>query len=236
MAAYHKPLNPNAPEFIPTSLLQLSRQFQHPHPHSHFGFCSRRCLPPRLLKKKENRSFYRRKPLPVEDKVKTYLAGKTSVMIRNIPNDFGRSDLLRILDKHCWKVNKEAAAYGYYNDQEQNPSSYDFFYLPMDFVKRANLGYAFVNFTSSIAAVRFHREFDHFFWAYPKTNKTCRITVAKFQGKEELTQHFKESKFPCHTNEYLPVVLSPPSDGFTGYSLKTIGYRVGFRGGASGRA
>ncbi|VVA99336.1 unnamed protein product [Arabis nemorensis] len=102
--------------------------------------------------------------------------------------------------------------------------------------KRANLGYAFVNFTSSIAAVRFYREFDKFFWANQRTKKICEINTAKFQGKEELSRHFKESKFPCHTDEYLPVVLSPPSDGFTAYKLKTLGFRVGFRGGASRRA
>lgn len=135
---------------------------------------------------------------------------------------------------------------------------------------RANLGYAFVNFTSSVAAARFHREFDNFFWTNPRNKKVCQITVAKFQvwvsfgllgfincsclfrvifkscvilgfifykqGKEELSQHFKDSRFPCHTNEYLPVVLSPPSDGYTGYNLKTLGYRVGLRGGPSRRA
>jgi len=48
--------------------------------------------------------------------------------------------------------------------------------------KRANLGYAFVNFTSSLAAERFRREFENFSWdniGFRK--KICEITVAKYQ-------------------------------------------------------
>ncbi|XP_010461369.1 PREDICTED: protein MEI2-like 7 [Camelina sativa] len=177
------------------------------------GFCNKRCLPPRLLKKFSSEKFV---PLP-ENK----LAGKTSVMVKNIPNCLGRTDLLRILDNHCRKHNRE--------------SSYDFLYLPMDFVKRANLGYAFVNFTASVAAERFRREFENFSWGNLGYRKVCEITMAKYQGKEELTKHFKDSMFTCHTDNYLPVVLSPPSDGFTGYTLTTLGDRVGLRGGGSRR-
>jgi hypothetical protein len=33
------------------------------------------------------------------------------------------------------------------------------------------------------------------------------------QGLEALKEHFKNSKFPCDNDEYLPVVFSPPRDG-----------------------
>lgn len=94
---------------------------------------------------------------PQEDTLKSLSGDKTSVMIRNIPNMFGsvfnlkillcnmylcyceclkdvfvfcllfgrRKDLLRILNIHCRRENKV---------QQQIPSSYDFLYLPMDFV------------------------------------------------------------------------------------------------------
>nr|ABE65689.1 RNA-binding protein [Arabidopsis thaliana] len=197
-----KSLNPYAPAFTPPSRSPPLFNFNKPFP------CHRRCLPPRLLKK----------PLP-ENK----LAGRTSVMVKNIPNCLGRMDLLRILDNHCRKHNEK--------------SSYDFLYLPMDFGKRANLGYAFVNFTSSLAAERFRREFENFSWdniGFRK--KICEITVAKYQGKEELTRHFRNSRFTCHTDDYLPVVLSPPSNGFTAYTLTKLGYRVGALGGGSRNA
>ncbi|KAF8110130.1 hypothetical protein N665_0087s0011 [Sinapis alba] len=227
------PLNPKAPEFYPKN------RAQEPNFPSHTTFSVKpgklrqpKCLPPRLLKQKvwvhKNRNFSSRKPLPPpkESVLKSLFGDKTSVMIRNIPNIFGRKDLLRILDNHCRRENSV---------QQQTPSSYDFLYLPMDFVKQANLGYAFVNFTSSVAAERFRREYDNFLWVDFGYKKICEISEAKYQGKEEYTQHFKDSRFPCHTNDYLPVILSPPSDGFTCYTLTTLGYRVSTRGGGTGR-
>ncbi|CAA7062335.1 unnamed protein product [Microthlaspi erraticum] len=211
----------------------LNAKLEKPRQPYRFMFCNRkcppppRCLPPRLLKQKgwvpKNRSFPPANtvpppPPPEEVQTEPLFGDKTSLMIRNIPNNFERSELLRILDIHCWKENKDA-------DFRQILSSYDFLYLPMDFVKHANLGYAFVNFTSSVAAEKFRREFDNCVWTNSGYNKICEITVAKCQGKEELSQRFKNSTFPCHTDEYLPVALSPPSDGFTGYCLTTLGHR-----------
>ncbi|KAG7599399.1 Mei2/Mei2-like C-terminal RNA recognition motif [Arabidopsis suecica] len=248
-----KSLNPNAPEYLPRFSKNPNLyypppscpsvfNFNKPFPCStkpckaitgadvksekepfRYEFCHRRCLPPRLLKKQvwvhKNHNFSSAKVVPLPE---NKLAGKASVMVRNIPNCLGRTDLLRILDNHCRKHKTE--------------SSYDFLYLPMDFVKRANLGYAFVNFTSSVAAERFRREFENFSWGnLGYRNKICEITVAKYQGKEELSQHFKNSRFTCHTDEYLPVVLSPPSNGFTAYTLTTLGNRVSLRGGGSSR-
>ncbi|CAN6893498.1 unnamed protein product [Brassica oleracea] len=242
------PLNPKAPEFYPKNRAQELSQKPKFLSFTTFsvkpGKLSRpKCLPPRLLKQKvwvpKNRNFLPRKPLPPpkeaelksphspqEDTLKSLSGDKTSVMIRNIPNMFGRKDLLRILNIHCRRENKV---------QQQIPSSYDFLYLPMDFVKHANLGYAFVNFTSSVAAERFRREYDNFLWVGFGYKKICEISEAKYQGKEEYTQHFKDSRFPCHTDHYLPVILSPPSDGFTCYSVATLGYRVSTRGGGTGR-
>lgn len=36
---------------------------------------------------------------------------------------------------------------------------------------------------------------------------------ASAQGLESLKEHFKNSKFPCDSDEYLPVAFSPPRDG-----------------------
>ena len=35
----------------------------------------------------------------------------------------------------------------------------------------------------------------------------------KIKGLEALKEHFKNSKFPCEMDHYLPVVFSPPRDG-----------------------
>ncbi len=38
----------------------------------------------------------------------------------------------------------------------------DFFYLPIDFSNKCNLGYAFINLTSTEAAEKFSRDFQGF--------------------------------------------------------------------------
>lgn len=55
-----------------------------------YGFCHQRCLPPRLLKKQvwvhKNPNFSSSKVVPLPE---NKLAGKTSVMVKNIPNCLG---------------------------------------------------------------------------------------------------------------------------------------------------
>uniref|UniRef100_A0A0R0GV62 Mei2-like C-terminal RNA recognition motif domain-containing protein n=1 Tax=Glycine max TaxID=3847 RepID=A0A0R0GV62_SOYBN len=104
----------------------------------------------------------------------------TTVMIRNIPNQFKFEDLQLILDEHCFKQNKSA-------EDPKAWSKFDFVYLPMDYGKHAiekkksNLGYAFVNFTTPAAAFKFYSEFQGFEWDVAKNKKICEINVAQYQ-------------------------------------------------------
>ena len=41
---------------------------------------------------------------------------------------------------------------------------YDFFYLPIDFKNRCNLGYAFVNFKNASTTAEFYKEFHSKSW------------------------------------------------------------------------
>ncbi|KZV35126.1 hypothetical protein F511_20219 [Dorcoceras hygrometricum] len=106
----------------------------------------------------------------------------TTVMIKNIPNRLRRDDILKFLDGHCCAYSLE----------------YDFLYLPMDFRKKGNLGYAFVNFTSPISANKFKKILQNFKWE---------------TGKEVYTRRFKDAEFACHEMDFLPVVLDPPRNG-----------------------
>ncbi|KAL5779533.1 hypothetical protein ACOSQ2_010270 [Xanthoceras sorbifolium] len=153
------------------------------------------------------------------------LKGKTSLMIKNIPNHFDRHDLLKILDKHCRAEKSKAKL-----RSDPCRSEYDFVYLPMDFGFRANLGYAFVNFTSGAAALRFCTAFDKYEWEVAATGlkkKICEITCAAIQGKDGLVKNFENSKFSCHTRRYLPVTLSPPRDGWNHTRPTLIGRCIG---------
>ncbi|XP_050365621.1 protein terminal ear1 homolog [Argentina anserina] len=146
----------------------------------------------------------------------------TTVMIKNIPNQFRRTDLVAILRRHCFEENKKS----------EYKSEFDFVYLPMDFQKYwedkrvANLGYAFVNFTSPVAALRFFRYYNNREWNVRVNNKICQITSAKIQGKEALLRQFENSVFWCHSDMYLPAVLEPACDGEYLPELINVGFRV----------
>ncbi|KAL0360176.1 UNVERIFIED_CONTAM: protein terminal ear1 [Sesamum radiatum] len=129
---------------------------------------------------------------------------KTTVMIKNIPNQLGRDFMLKFLDDCCKSYSLE----------------YDFLYLPMDFRKKGNLGYAFANFTSAVAALEFSKTLHNYKWETACTDrgpitskKICEVTWARIQGKEALIRRFKNSSFCCERLDFLPVVLDPPRNG-----------------------
>ncbi|KAB2629068.1 terminal ear1-like protein [Pyrus ussuriensis x Pyrus communis] len=124
-----------------------------------------------------------------------------------------RCDLLTVLRNHCRDENLRACREGV-----STKSEFDFVYLPMDFKqfwnhkRTANLGYAFVNFTSFTGANRFYKKFHNEQW----------------KGLEALKKNFESKVFWCHTEEYLPAVVEPPSEGVMQQPKVTpVGTRVG---------
>ncbi|CAA0827863.1 MEI2 C-terminal RRM only like 1 [Striga hermonthica] len=115
-----------------------------------------------------------------------------------------RDYMLKFLDEYCKAYHLE----------------YDFFYLPMDFRKKDNLGYAFVNFTSPFSALTFKDALQDFKWqtVYDSgrpmsSKKICDVTWGRIQGQKALIEKFKDSRFKCDNPEFLPVVFNPPRNG-----------------------
>ncbi|CAH9132013.1 unnamed protein product [Cuscuta epithymum] len=137
---------------------------------------------------------------------------RTTVMIKNIPNKYSQKLLLNMLDNHCIHCNDQIAG----TDGGDLPkSSYDFVYLPIDFINKCNVGYGFVNMTSPQATWRLYKAFHQQSWEVFNSRKVCQVSYARLQGLEALKEHFKNSKFPRDAEEYMPVVFSPPRDGKT---------------------
>ncbi|KAB2617182.1 protein MEI2-like 7 [Pyrus ussuriensis x Pyrus communis] len=148
----------------------------------------------------------------------------TTVMVKNIPNQFKRTDFLNVLKTHCYQENQMR-----HIRDERNKSKFDFVYLPMDFKRKriSNLGYAFVNFTSPEGALRFYWEFHNRPWRVGFNPKICEVTRAEIQGKSSLMANFRYKRFWCHLHSYLPVFLAPACDGMNLPKVNVVGKLAG---------
>ncbi len=115
-------------------------------------------------------------------KIEDIINGKdkrTSVRIMNIPIKYTVDDLIKKIDLTMG-----------FND-ETFFRNYDLFYLPMSKNNPKNLGYAFINFIHPLCIIDFYNKIKGLKWK--NEHKECQISYAKFQGKEELTEHLLET-------------------------------------------
>lgn len=76
---------------------------------------------------------------------------------------------------------------------ENYRDQYDFFYLPIDFKNKCNVGYAFINFIDSIFILKFFEEFNGKKWECFNSEKICEITYGRIQSKQSLIDHFENA-------------------------------------------
>lgn len=102
--------------------------------------------------------------------------GRTTVMLRNLPNNYTRDMLLELIDSMGFR------------------GQYDFLYLPIDFQTHACLGYAFVNLVDPGVVPSFWRSFDGFSnWSLP-SKKVCYISWSgPHQGLEAHIERYRNS-------------------------------------------
>jgi len=117
---------------------------------------------------------------------------RTTVMIRNMPNNYTRDMLLDLVD-----------AMGFVG-------KYDFAYLPVDFQSQAGLGYAFINFSTVDDAKACFEQFEGFSnWKLP-SEKVCTVTWSSpTQGFEAHIDRYRNSPVmhPSLPDEWKPVLL-----------------------------
>jgi hypothetical protein len=101
---------------------------------------------------------------------------RTTVMLRNLPREYSRDMLLEMLDE-CGFCGK-----------------YDFVYMPIDFVRKASLGYAFINLVSVEVVMEFWNTFDGYENWKIESAKTCRVSWSDpHQGLEEHVNRYRNS-------------------------------------------
>jgi hypothetical protein len=100
------------------------------------------------------------------------LDGRTTLMIRHIPNKYTEDMLFDELSKNYRnKVN--------------------FLYLPIDQYNQCNVGYAFVNFIHTKFIPDFYYEFNGRRWDKFNSEKRCELAYARIQGTNSLINHFE---------------------------------------------
>lgn len=101
---------------------------------------------------------------------------RTTVMLRNLPNNYTRMTLLKLLN-----------AEGFIGQ-------YDFVYLPMDFKTHASLGYAFVNLVSPEQAASFWSTFEGFSKWVASSQKVCSVSWScPYQGLNAHIERYRNS-------------------------------------------
>jgi len=151
-----------------------------------------RSRPRSRSRKEEDPSKYE---LDIE-KVKRGLDTRTTLMIKNIPNKYDQQMLLQAVDKN-------------------HKGTYDFFYLPIDFKNKCNVGYAFINFIDPTSIVTFYEDFNNKKWEKFNSEKVCKLTYARIQGKDCMIVHFKNSSLLFEDPKCRPLIFRNCSDGGT---------------------
>jgi hypothetical protein len=93
--------------------------------------------------------------------------------------------------------------------------TYDFFYLPIDFKNRCNVGYCFVNFLDQKFIPAFVKEFNGQRWKSFNSEKVCAVSFARIQGKQAMIARFQNSSLLEKDDEYKPLLFysSGPDKG-----------------------
>lgn len=117
---------------------------------------------------------------------------RTTLMMRNLPNDYTREMVLELLDS------------------KGLGGKYDFFYLPIDFQTNSGLGYAFVNFVAHTDAELAQSLMQGFYdWKIP-SHKILEASWSELsQGLEANLERYKNSSVFHHTvpEEFQPLLF-----------------------------
>jgi RNA recognition motif-containing protein len=108
----------------------------------------------------------------------------TTVMLRNIPNKYAADKLL-----------EQFVLEGF------SSHDMDFFYLPIDFRNKCNVGYAFINFLHHNRAIDFMNIFESYRLPATNSSKICTVCWARIQGSEANVSHYRDSPIQV---EYRP--------------------------------
>ena len=95
---------------------------------------------------------------------------RTTLIIRNIPNQYTISHLLKELNKNL--IHK-----------------FNILFLPKDKLICSNLGYGFINFINHMHLIQFYDTYHDKKWNLFNSNKKCQLAYSKYQDKKGLIKY-----------------------------------------------
>jgi len=107
----------------------------------------------------------------------------TTLMLRNLPNKYTRDMLLEEISRRGLLQHM------------------DFFYLPIDTRHACNVGYCFINVTSSAAADLFREAFNGVRLKQVRSKKTCFVGLGQIQGLQANIDAYRNSAITNQMNE-----------------------------------
>jgi len=117
----------------------------------------------------------------------------TTVMLRNLPNNIKRDQLLQMLDSAGFAA------------------KYNFVYLPMDFDKKSSLGYAFLNMNSGVFAKEIIEQLNGTRpWIRSSSHKMLTVCLSVcIRGLPKLVDRYRNSRVMHHDvpDEFKPFIL-----------------------------
>lgn len=117
---------------------------------------------------------------------------ETTKIMKNVPLDFTREQLIGVLDEHGFQ------------------GKYNFVYLPVNFRTSQLYGYAFVNFTCEAFAEDFESQFNGFSeWGVP-SELTCEVKSSAHQGLNGNIMRYRNSPVMHESvdEQWRPVLFS----------------------------
>mmetsp|Transcript_33419 Transcript_33419/g.73095 ORF Transcript_33419/g.73095 Transcript_33419/m.73095 type:complete len:536 (-) Transcript_33419:143-1750(-) len=117
----------------------------------------------------------------------------TTTMLRHLPNNLTRDQLVTLLNKEGFE------------------GRFDFMYVPVDFERKAGLGYAFVNWVNHEEAERAKAHFENFKDWTMQSDKVCTVAWGEpLQGLKDHIERYRNSPV-MHENikeEYKPALFN----------------------------
>ncbi|KAF2841717.1 hypothetical protein M501DRAFT_928618, partial [Patellaria atrata CBS 101060] len=129
-------------------------------------------------------------------KIERFEEFRTTVMIRNIPNEMDFATFKNWMDNG-------------------SRGQFDFLYNRIDYSTGRGVGYAFVNFVDPDAVVNFFRRVNGRSWpGFPTSRKEVALAFATQQGVEVLVEHFRNSSVRLEHPDYRPKLFYVHGDPY----------------------